>query len=437
MENGFPKILLDVERLPKVYYNILPDLPAPLPAPLHPGTREPIGPEALAPLFPREIIRQEVSTNRFEPIPEEVREAYLRLGRPTPMYRAHRLEKFLGTPARIYYKREDLSPVGSHKPNTAIPQAYFAMREGVERLATETGAGQWGSALAYATNYFGLKCTVFMVRVSYDQKPYRKYLMELFGAEVFPSPSDRTNVGRKFLENDGNNPGSLGIAISEALEATVTGTNTKYSLGSVLNHVLMHQTVIGQEALEQLEIADETPDVMIGSVGGGSNFAGFTYPAIRERLRGKLDTRFIAVEPTSVPSLTMGRYEYDFGDTAEMTPLLKMFTLGHTFVPPRIHAGGLRYHGASPSVSLLLDQGVIEARAFDQLSTFQAGEIFVRTEGLIPAPETCHAIKGAIELAREAKRANEPLVIAFNFSGHGLLDLEGFAQYKAGTLRDN
>ena len=437
MENGSPKILLDVDRLPKEYYNIVPDLPAALPAPLHPGTREPIGTEALAPLFPKEIIRQEVSTSRYEPIPEEVREAYLRLGRPTPMYRAYRLEKFLGTPARIYYKREDLSPVGSHKPNTAIAQAYFAMREGIERLATETGAGQWGSALAYATNYFGLKCTVFMVRVSYDQKPYRKYLMELFGAEVFPSPSDRTNVGRKFLENDGNNPGSLGIAISEALEATVTGTNTKYSLGSVLNHVLMHQTVIGQEALEQLEIADETPDVMIGSVGGGSNFAGFTYPAIRERLRGKLDTRFIAVEPTSVPSLTMGRYEYDFGDTAEMTPLLKMFTLGHTFVPPRIHAGGLRYHGASPSVSLLLDQGVIEARAFDQLSTFQAGEIFVRTEGLIPAPETCHAIKGAIELAREAKRANEPLVIAFNFSGHGLLDLEGFAQYKAGTLRDN
>ena len=437
MENGSPKIVLGVDELPRSYYNILPDLPVPLPPPLNPSTHEPIGPEALAPIFPKEIIRQEMSTNRYEPIPEEIREAYLLLGRPTPLYRARRLESFLRTPARIYYKREDLSPVGSHKPNTAVPQAYYAMREGVERLATETGAGQWGSALAYATNYFGLKCTVFMVRVSYDQKPYRKYLMELFGAEVFPSPSDRTKTGRRFLENDGHNPGSLGIAISEALEAAVTGTNTKYSLGSVLNHVLMHQTVIGQETLRQLEIADETPDVMVGSVGGGSNFAGFTFPAIRERLRGKLDTRFVAVEPESIPSLTKGRYEYDFGDTAEMTPLLKMYTLGHAFVPPRIHAGGLRYHGAAPTVSLLLDHGIVEARAFNQISTFEAGEIFAKTEGLIPAPETCHAIKGAMELALDAKRTNEPRVIAFNFSGHGLLDLEGYAQYRAGTLREN
>jgi len=437
MENGSPKIVLGVDELPRSYYNILPDLPVPLPPPLNPATHEPIGPEALAPIFSKEIIRQEMSMNRYEPIPEEIREAYLLLGRPTPLYRARRLESFLRTPARIYYKREDLSPVGSHKPNTAVPQAYYAMREGVERLATETGAGQWGSALAYATNYFGLKCTVFMVRVSYDQKPYRKYLMELFGAEVFPSPSDRTKTGRRFLENDGDNPGSLGIAISEALETAVTGTNTKYSLGSVLNHVLMHQTVIGQETLRQLEIADETPDVMVGSVGGGSNFAGFTFPAIRERLRGKLDTRFVAVEPESIPSLTKGRYEYDFGDTAEMTPLLKMYTLGHAFVPPRIHAGGLRYHGAAPTVSLLLDRGIVEARAFNQISTFEAGEIFAKTEGLIPAPETCHAIKGAMELALEAKRANEPRVIAFNFSGHGLLDLEGYAQYRAGTLREN
>ncbi|HLA46750.1 MAG TPA: TrpB-like pyridoxal phosphate-dependent enzyme [Thermoplasmata archaeon] len=437
MENGSPKIVLGVDELPRSYYNILPDLPVPLPPPLNPSTHEPIGPEALAPIFPKEIIRQEMSTNRYEPIPEEIREAYLLLGRPTPLYRARRLESFLRTPARIYYKREDLSPVGSHKPNTAVPQAYYAMREGVERLATETGAGQWGSALAYATNYFGLKCTVFMVRVSYDQKPYRKYLMELFGAEVFPSPSDRTKTGRRFLENDGHNPGSLGIAISEALEAAVTGTNTKYSLGSVLNHVLMHQTVIGQETLRQLELADETPDVMVGSVGGGSNFAGFTFPAIRERLRGKLDTRFVAVEPESIPSLTKGRYEYDFGDTAEMTPLLKMYTLGHAFVPPRIHAGGLRYHGAAPTVSLLLDHGIVEARAFNQISTFEAGEIFAKTEGLIPAPETCHAIKGAMELALDAKRTNEPRVIAFNFSGHGLLDLEGYAQYRAGTLREN
>ncbi len=436
MENG-SKIVLGVDELPRSYYNIVPDLPVPLPPPLNPATHEPIGPEALAPIFSKEIIRQEVSTNRYEPIPEDIREAYLLLGRPTPLYRARRLESFLRTPARIYYKREDLSPVGSHKPNTAVPQAYYAMREGVERLATETGAGQWGSALAYATNYFGLKCTVFMVRVSYDQKPYRKHLMELFGAEVFPSPSDRTKTGRRFLENDGHNPGSLGIAISEALEAAVTGTNTKYSLGSVLNHVLMHQTVIGQETLRQLEIADETPDVMVGSVGGGSNFAGFTFPAIRERLRGKLDTRFVAVEPESIPSLTKGRYEYDFGDTAEMTPLLKMYTLGHAFVPPRIHAGGLRYHGAAPTVSLLLDHGIVEARAFNQISTFEAGEIFAKTEGLIPAPETCHAIKGAIELALEAKRADEPRVIAFNFSGHGLLDLEGYAQYRAGTLGEN
>ncbi|TLZ54938.1 MAG: TrpB-like pyridoxal phosphate-dependent enzyme [Methanobacteriota archaeon] len=437
MENGSMRVLLDAEDLPRAYYNILPDLPVPLPPPLNPATREPIGPEALAPIFPKEIIRQEMSQNPREPIPEELREAYLRLGRPTPLFRATRLEKFLGTPARIYYKREDLNPVGSHKPNTAIAQAYFAMREGVERLSTETGAGQWGSALAYATNYFGLKCRVFMVRVSYDQKPYRKHLMNLFGAEVFPSPSSVTSYGRKLLENNGHSPGSLGIAISEALESAVTGTNTKYSLGSVLNHVLMHQTVIGQETLLQLESIDETPDVMVGSVGGGSNFAGFTFPAIGQRLKGKLDTRFVAVEPESIPSLTRGKYDYDFGDTGEMTPLLKMYTLGHLFVPPSIHAGGLRYHGAAPTVSLLLNEGIVEARAFDQLSTFEAGQMFVRTEGIVPAPETCHAIKGAIELALEAKRRNEPQVIAFNFSGHGLLDLEGYAQYMAGTLQEN
>ncbi len=434
MDDGSTKVLLGPDDLPKAYYNIVPDLPVPLPPPLNPATREPIGPEALAPIFPKEIIRQEVSSNRFEPIPEELREAYLRLGRPTPLYRARRLERFLRTPARIYYKREDLNPVGSHKPNTAIAQAYFAMREGVERLTTETGAGQWGSALAYSTNYFGLKATVFMVRVSYDQKPYRRVLMQLYGADVFPSPSDRTAYGRRLLENNGHGPGSLGIAISEALEAAVTGTNSKYSLGSVLNHVLMHQTVIGEETLRQLALADEVPDVMVGSVGGGSNFAGFTFPAIRERLAGRLDTRFVAVEPETIPSLTRGSYEYDFGDTGEMTPLLKMYTLGHAFVPPAIHAGGLRYHGAAPTVSLLLHQGIVEAVAYDQLSTFEAGRIFARTEGVVPAPETCHAIKGAIELALEAKRANEEPVIAFNFSGHGLLDLGGYEQYMAGAL---
>jgi len=431
------KIVLDPEEMPSAYYNILPDLPVALPPPIHPVTKEPIGPEALVPLFPKEIIRQEVSQNRFEPIPPEVQEAYLRLGRPTPLYRAHRLEKRLNTPARIYYKREDLNPVGSHKPNTAIAQAYYAMREGVGRLTTETGAGQWGSALAYATNYFGLKCTVFMVRASYDQKPYRKHMMRLFGAEVFPSPSDRTNVGRKFLDNDGHSSGSLGLAISEALEAAVTGQNTKYSLGSVLNHVLMHQTVIGQETLKQFAMVDETPDVMVGSVGGGSNFAGFTYPAIGERLKGKSETRFVAVEPESVPSLTKGRYEYDFGDTGEMTPLLKMYTLGHMFVPPRIHAGGLRYHGAAPTLSLLLNEGIVEAQSFNQLSTFEAGKMFAETEGVIPAPETCHAIKGVIELALEAKRTGEEKVIAFNFSGHGLLDMQGYADFLDGRLANN
>ncbi len=436
LPRGTTKVLLEPDELPKHFYNILPDLPRPLPPPIHPGTKEPIGPDALAPIFPKEIIRQEVSQTRTEPIPEELREAYLRIGRPTPLYRARRLESFLKTPARIYYKREDLSPTGSHKSNTALAQAYFASREGVERYATETGAGQWGSALAHATNYFGMGCTVFMVRVSYDQKPYRRIVMQLYGAEVFPSPSARTHIGEKFLAQDPDHPGSLGIAISEALEAAVTGENTKYSLGSVLNHVLMHQTVIGQEVLQQFAAIDEQPDVMVGSVGGGSNFAGFTYPAIGERLRGKRETRFVAVEPLSIPSLTRGRYEYDFGDTGEMTPLMKMYTLGHTFVPPRIHAGGLRYHGAAPSLSLLLDAGVVEARAYDQPSTFEAGEIFVKTEGLIPAPETCHAIRGVIDLALEAKRENEERVLAFNYSGHGLLDLGGYAQHLAGELRE-
>ena len=435
VENGHDvKVVLDPSELPRRYYNILPDLPVPLPPPLHPGTKEPIPPQAFEPLFPKEIIRQEMSSNRFEPIPAELQEAYLRLGRPTPLYRARRLEKALNTPAKIYYKREDLSPVGSHKPNTAIAQAYYAMREDVAALSTETGAGQWGSALAHATNYFGLKCKVFMVKVSYDQKPYRKYMMKMFGAEVFPSPSDQTNYGRKLLQNNGDNPGSLGIAISEAIESAVTSPNTKYSLGSVLNHVLMHQTVIGQEVLKQFEILDETPDVMVGSVGGGSNFAGFTYPAIGQKLAGKMDTEFLAVEPSSVPSLTAGRYEYDFGDTAEMTPLVKMYTLGHDFVPPRIHAGGLRYHGAAPTLSLLLHEGVVDARAFDQLSTFEAGRLFAETEGLIAAPETAHAIKGVIELAREAKKAGEERVIAFNFSGHGLLDLQGYADFLEGRL---
>jgi tryptophan synthase beta chain len=431
------KIPLEMDDVPRAWYNILPDLPRPLPPPLSPTTHEPIGPEVLAPIFPMEIIRQEMSQNRQEPIPEELREAYFRLGRPTPMYRAKRLETYLKTPAKIYYKREDLSPVGSHKPNTAIAQAYFAMREGIEALTTETGAGQWGSALALATNYFGLRCKVFMVRVSCDQKPYRKHLMRLYGAEVYPSPSDQTNYGRTLRETRPDHPGSLGIAISEALESAVTSKNTKYSLGSVLNHVLMHQTVIGLEALKQFELADVELDVMVGCVGGGSNFGGFTYPMVGRRLQGKSETRFVAVEPTSVPSMTQGAYEYDFADTAMMTPLLKMHTLGHDFMPSPIHAGGLRYHGTAPTLSVLLDAGIVEPRAVDQLSTFQAAEIFVKTEGLIPAPETAHAIRGVIDLALEAKKRNEPTILAFNYSGHGLLDLGGYAQYLEGTLGNN
>lgn len=431
------KILLDMDELPSSWYNIVPDLPVPLPPPLHPGTRQPITPADLPPIFPKEILRQEMAAAPFEPIPEAIREAYLRLGRPTPVYRAKRLEAFLRTPARIYYKREDLSPVGSHKPNTAFPQAYYARQEGAEALSTETGAGQWGSALALAARYFDMACKVFMVRASYDQKPYRRHLMQLFGAEVYPSPSDRTKIGKRFLANGRDHPGSLGIAISEAIEAAMTFPNTMYSLGSVLNHVLMHQTVIGQEALAQFALADVTPDVMIGCVGGGSNFAGFTYPMIGQRLKGKVDTRFIAVEPNAAPSMTSGRYEYDFADTGQMTPLLKMHTLGYEYVPPRIHAGGLRYHGVAPTLSVLVDQGIVEPRVCDQLSTFQAGEIFARTEGLIPAPENAHGIRGVIDLALEAKRQNEPTTIAFNYCGHGLLDMEGYAQHLAGTLKDS
>jgi tryptophan synthase beta chain len=436
MERDTTKVLLDPDEMPTRWYNLLPRLPRPPPPPIHPATREPIGPEALAPLFPMELIRQEVSTDAFVPIPEEVREAYLRLGRPTPLYRAKRLEAALKTPAKIFYKREDLSPTGSHKPNTAIAQAYYAMREGVERYTTETGAGQWGSALALATAYFGLGCSVFMVRVSYDQKPYRKHVMQLFGADVFPSPSDRTAFGRKLLADDGNNPGSLGIAISEALEMAAQDDGTKYSLGSVLNHVLLHQSIIGQELLAQFALLDLTPDYVVSNVGGGSNFAGLAYPAIGRRLKGETDTRFVAVEPTSIPSMTRGKYDYDFGDTAGTTPLLKMLTLGHEFVPPRIHAGGLRYHGCAPSLSALVDAGVVEPVAYDQQATFDAGALFARTEGIVPAPETSHGIKGAIELAKAAKATGESPVIALNLSGHGLLDLEGYAHYLAGTLRE-
>jgi len=426
------KVTLDVDEIPKKWYNIVADIPGGLPPALHPGTREPLKPTEWEAIFPRGLIRQELSTERFIDVPDEVREALARIGRPTPLYRASRLEKALGTPARIYYKREDLSPTGSHKPNTAIAQAYFNYMEGVDHLTTETGAGQWGSALSSAAAYFGMKCTVFMVRSSYDQKPYRKYVMKLYGADVYASPSDRTAFGRKTLEKDPACAGSLGIAISEAIELATSSPNTKYSLGSVLNHVMLHQTVIGQEAKKQLDMIDEKPDKMIACVGGGSNFAGFTFPFIYEKLKGKNDARFIAVEPESVPSLTgrrngKSRYDYDFGDTAGMTPLLKMYTLGHEFMPDPIHAGGLRYHGMAPTVSALYDKGIIEAEALPQEETFVAGELFTRTEGIIPAPESSHAIASAIRHARECKRLNKEEVIVFNLSGHGLLDLQNYA----------
>jgi tryptophan synthase beta chain len=430
------KVLLGQDEMPKRWYNILPDLPEPLPPPLNPATNEPIGPEALAPIFPMELIKQEVSADRYIDIPEEVREAYLRIGRPSPLYRARRLEKALKTPAKIYYKREDVSFAGSHKPNTAIAQAYYNMKEGVEKLSTETGAGQWGTALALGCALFELACEVFMVRISYDQKPYRRIIMELYGSTVNASPSEKTNAGRGILEKDPNHPGSLGIAISEAIETAATADNTKYSLGSVLNHVLMHQTVLGQETLQQFDKIDTKPDVMIGCVGGGSNFAGFIFPAMGRKLRGEENsTRFLGVEPVGCPTLTKGEYKYDFGDTAMTTPLLKMFTLGHDFVPSPIHAGGLRYHGEAPTVSLLHKTGHIDAVAYDQLSTFEAGRLFAKTEGIVPAPETNHAIKAVVDEALDAKKNSEERVIAFNFSGHGLLDLKGYADYIAGRLK--
>ena len=426
------KVTLDIDEVPKVWYNIVPDLPETLPPALNPGTREPLKPEEWEGIFPKGLIKQELSQERFIAIPEEVREALVKMGRPTPLHRATGLEKALKTPARIYYKREDSSPAGSHKPNTAIAQAYFNHIEGVDHLATETGAGQWGSALSAATAYFGMKCTVFMVRSSYDQKPYRKYVMKLFGADVHASPSPVTEYGRKTLASDPSCPGSLGIAISEAVELAVHSPNTKYALGSVLNHVMLHQTVIGQEVKKQLDKIDEKPDIMIACVGGGSNFAGFTFPFVYDKLKGKNETQFIAVEPESVPSLTgaesgKSSYEYDFGDTAGMTPLMKMHTLGHDFMPDPIHAGGLRYHGMAPTVSLLYKNKVIDAEALPQAETFTAGQLFTRTEGIIPAPESCHAIASAINHALECKKTGEEKVIVFNLSGHGLLDLQNYA----------
>ena len=431
------RIQLDPEELPRQWYNLPADLEPPPPPPLHPGTREPLAPGDLSRLFPAEIIRQEASRDRHIPIPEEVRDAYAFLNRPSPLQRAVHLESALRTPARIYFKREDLSPTGSHKANTAFAQAYFNRQDGVERLATETGAGQWGSALALAAAHFGLSCRVFMVRSSYFQKPYRRHVMNLLGAEVTPSPGPATEYGRALLRERPDHPGSLGVAIGEALEFTTSSPGTKYALGSVLNHVLLHQTVIGLELQRQLEMAEIEPDALVGCVGGGSNFAGFAYPAIGASLRdGGPRPRFLAVEPLAVPSMTRGRYEYDFGDSARRTPLLKMHTLGSDFVPPAIHAGGLRYHGVAPSLSALVDRGIVQPVAVSQVDCFSAGELFARTEGIIPAPESAHAIRATIDLALQAKRDQKPVTIVFNLSGHGLLDLEGYAEYLAGSLAE-
>ncbi|MBI4620570.1 MAG: TrpB-like pyridoxal phosphate-dependent enzyme [Desulfobacterales bacterium] len=428
------KILLSEKELPQKWYNVQADLPKPLMPPLNPGTGQPIGPEDLAPIFPMGLIEQEVSQERWIEIPNEILDIY-KLWRPTPLHRAKRLEKALATPARIYYKNESVSPAGSHKPNSAVAQAYYNKKEGVKRIATETGAGQWGSALAFSCKQFDIECTVYMVKVSYEQKPYRRSLMHAWGATVHPSPTKLTNAGRTILEKDPNTMGSLGMAISEAVEDAATHEDTKYALGSVLNHVLLHQTIVGLEVKEQLKLAGESPDVLIGCVGGGSNFAGFCFPFVKDRLDGK-DMRIIAVEPTSCPTLTKGPYRYDFGDTAQMTPLLMMYTLGHTFVPPGIHAGGLRYHGDAPLLCLLVNQGVIEARAYHQNPVFEAAIQFAQTEGIIPAPETAHAIKGAIDEAMRCKETKEEKCIVVAFSGHGHFDLAAYDAYLAGQLED-
>jgi tryptophan synthase beta chain len=429
------KILLDERDLPRTWYNIIPDLPSPPPPPLHPGTGEPVGPDDLAPLFPMELILQEVSGERYIPIPDEVREAY-RLWRPSPLYRARRLERALGTPARIYYKYEGVSPAGSHKPNTAVPQAFYNAKAGTRRLTTETGAGQWGTALAFACTLFGLDCEVWMTRSSYDQKPHRRSLMEVFGATVHPSPSPLTAAGRGILAAAPDSPGSLGIAISEAVEVAAADPSTRYALGSVLNHVLLHQTVIGEEALAQLALAEETPDLIVGCTGGGSNFAGLVFPFLREKLAGRMTPRILAVEPAACPSLTRGRYTYDFGDTGGLTPLMKMHTLGHDFVPDPIHAGGLRYHGMSPLLSHIYELGMIEAVAKPQSECFAAGVRFARAEGILPAPEPTHALAATIEAALRAKDEGTSPVILTALCGHGHLDLAAYDTYLAGRVVD-
>jgi tryptophan synthase beta chain len=424
---------LDSDDLPTAWYNLLPDLPFPPLPPLHPGTKEPIGPADLAPLFPESLIMQEVSTERWIDIPGPVLDVY-RLWRPTPLYRARRLEQALQTPAHIYFKYEGTSPAGSHKPNTAVAQAYYNKEAGIKRLTTETGAGQWGSALSMACQFFGLDCLVFMVRASYEQKPYRRIFIETMGAEVRPSPSPTTGAGKSILDEHPDSTGSLGIAISEAVEVAATNEDTNYSLGSVLNHVLLHQTIVGLEAKKQMEMAGESPDFLIGCVGGGSNYAGFSYPFMADKVGGTLDARFIATEPAACPTLTRGEFAYDFGDTGEMTPLVPMYTLGHTFVPAPVHAGGLRYHGDAPSLSALVKHGLMEARAYTQNQVFDAGVQFARTQGIIPGPEPTHAIRAVIDEAVAAREAGEEKVILLALSGHGHFDMGAYDDYLHGRL---
>jgi tryptophan synthase beta chain len=429
------RFLLSQADIPTQWYNLLADFPEPLPPPLHPGTRQPVSLEMMTQIFPENLVRQEMCPDRWVEIPEPVREVYA-LWRPTPLLRAVRFERALETPAHIYYKYEGASPAGSHKTNTSVPQAYFNQVAGTKRLATETGAGQWGSALALACRLFGLECNVYMVKVSYQQKPYRRILMQTWGATVHPSPSDQTQFGRKLLAEHPHSSGSLGIAISEAIEDAVTHPHTKYSLGSVLNHVCLHQTVIGQEAIRQMELAGEEPDSIYGCAGGGSNFAGLTFPFLQRKIKDKKNYRIVAVEPSACPSMTKGELRYDFGDTAETTPLLMMYTLGHQFMPPPIHAGGLRYHGMSPMVSHALKLGLIEAQAIHQSKVFEAGMLFARSEGIVPAPESAHAIAAVMAEAEQAREAGHKRVILFNLSGHGLLDLGAYEAHLLGKIKD-
>ncbi len=429
------KYLLPEEQIPKFWYNLMADLPSPPPPPLHPGTLQPLGPDDLAPLFPMSLIMQEVSAEREIEIPAPVREIY-KQWRPSPLFRARRLEKALDTPAKIYYKYEGVSPAGSHKPNTAVAQAFYNHEAGIRKISTETGAGQWGSSLAFAGALFGIEVQVFMVKVSYQQKPYRRALMETYGARCIASPSMETNVGRAILAKSPDSSGSLGIAISEAVEVAASRDDTKYALGSVLNHVLLHQTVVGQEAMKQMEMAGDDPDIIIACTGGGSNFAGIVFPFLGAQLRGGRKRRIIAIEPAACPSLTKGKYAYDFGDTGHLTPLVKMHTLGSTFIPPAFHAGGLRYHGMAPLVSHIKDLGLIEARAYRQTEVFEAGVQFARCEGIVPAPEANHAVKGAIDEALKCKQDGKSRTILFNLCGHGHFDMQAYTDYFAGKLTD-